>query len=282
MHCAWLVLAHGSESRIAQGHQADCGGCTLMHSSRRKVLVVGCRFDEDRRGGARPWRTPQAMAPIFLAGGFNPETCNIRVYSELYSGPLNDSHLLGWPDMLVLTGLQVDFDRYLHLTAYARTLNPGVVVVAGGSLVELLPAFARRFFDYCCTGPVEDIRDVIIDAFGPLYASDRVRPVYEKAYWSRIIGAVESSRYCNFRCSFCTMSIHAHPYERLDPDRVREEILRTRRKHIFFLDNNFFGNEPRTYERTIDMLASLKRSRLLKDWSAEVTADFFLHEENLI
>jgi hypothetical protein len=253
-----------------------------MAPSRRKVLVVGCRFDEDRRGGARPWRTPQAMAPVFLAGAFNPKTCDIRVYSELYSGPLNDRHLLGWPDMLVLTGLQVDFDRYLHLTAYARTFNPRVVVVAGGSLVELSPTFSRRFFDYSCAGPVEDLREVIVDAFGPSFVADDMRPRYEKAYWSKLIGAVESSRYCNFRCSFCTMSIHTRPYERLHPDHVREEILRTRRMHIFFLDNNFFGSDPQGFERMIDMLAALKRDRLLKGWSAEVTADFFLHEENLI
>jgi hypothetical protein len=253
-----------------------------MSTARRKrVLVVGCRFDEDRSGGARPWRTPQAMAPAFLAGAFNPETCDVRVYSELYSGPLDDERLLGWPDMLVLSGLQVDFDRYLHLTAYTRTLNPGAVVVAGGSLVELAPGFARRFFDYCCTGPVEDLSGVVADALGPSYVAEVMRPRHDLAYWSRIVGAVESSLHCNFHCSFCTMSIRSRPYARLPPERVREEIVRTGRKHIFFLDNNFFGNDPGGFAAALAVLSSLKGSGLLKSWSAEVTADFFLQDDNL-
>jgi hypothetical protein len=249
--------------------------------ARRRVLIVGCRFDEDRRGGARPWRIPQAMAPVFLAGVFDPRTCDVRVYSELYSGPLTDKGRLGWPDMLVLTGLQVDFDRYLHLTAYARTLNPKVIVVAGGSLVEVVPGFARRFFDYCCTGPVEDLANVVEDAWGRGYVADDMRPRHELAYWSRFLGTVESSRHCNFHCSFCAMSIRDRPYEPFEPGRVKEEILRTGQRHVFFLDNNFFGNDPRGFESKLAMLASLKESGALKSWSAELTADFFLHPDHL-
>lgn len=249
--------------------------------ARRRVLIVSCRFDEDRRGGARPWRTPQAMAPIFLAGVLNQETCHVRVYSELYSGPLADKGLLGWPDMLVLTGLQVDFDRYLHLTAYARTLNPKVIVVAGGSLVEVVPGFARRFFDYCCPGPVEDLAGVVEAAWGRGCVAEAVRPRHELAYWSRFLGTVESSRHCNFHCSFCVMSIRDRPYEHFEAARVHDEILRTGRKHIFFLDNNFFGSDARGFESKMAVLASLKDRGVLKSWSAELTADFFLHPENL-
>ncbi len=39
----------------------------------KKILIVTCRFDEDRNGGSRPWRVPQAMAAAYLAGGFNPQ-----------------------------------------------------------------------------------------------------------------------------------------------------------------------------------------------------------------
>lgn len=253
-----------------------------MTAARKKVLIVTCRFDEDRNGGARPWRFPQAMAAVFVAGGFDSRACDVRLYSELYSGPLEDPQLLGWPDMLVLSGLQVDFDRFLHLTAYARTLNPKVIVVAGGSLIDLLPVFCGQFFDYCCAGPVEDIQQVIRDAFGSDYCAEVFSPRYDLAPLGALIGSVESSRNCNFHCRFCTMSIQSHPYLKFDAAEVRQEILRTGRKSIFFLDNNFYGNHNSAFEEKLEMLSEMKRNGQLHFWGAELTADFFLKEQNLL
>jgi len=247
----------------------------------RKVLIVGCRFDEDRRGGARPWRVPQAMAPVFLAGAFDPGACEVRTYSELYSGPLEQRRLLAWPDMLVLSGLQVDFDRFLHLAAYARTLNPAVIVVAGGSIVNVLPRYARRFFDYCCTGPVEEVQGVIADALGPGYVANDPQPRHDLAYFCPVLGMVESSRHCNYRCDFCALSIAPRRYQPGDPEDLRLAILRTGRKVIFFLDNNFYGNNTPAFEGKMRMLAGMKERGELRSWGAEVTMDFFLRERNL-
>jgi radical SAM superfamily enzyme YgiQ (UPF0313 family) len=247
----------------------------------KKILIVTCRFDEDRNGGSRPWRVPQAMAAAYLAGGFNPQLCEIRLYSELYSGSLVDLELLRWPDMLVLSGLQVDFDRFLHLTAYARTLNPKVIVVAGGSLVEVLPRFTRKFFDYCCGGPVEDIQGVIRDAFGSDHVSETFTPRYDLAYWSKGVGLVESSRYCNFHCNFCTLSIGKNSYVNFDLQEVRRHIVSTKRKHIFFLDNNFYGNNVHQFESKLEMLREMKQRGELRSWGAELTADFFMKQRNL-
>jgi hypothetical protein len=247
----------------------------------KKILIVTCRFDEDRGGGSRPWRVPQAMAPAFLAGAFNPILCEVRLYSELYSGPLTDRDLLAWPDMLVLSGLQVDFDRFLHLTAYARTLNPKVVVAAGGSLIEVLPGLSRKFFDYCSSGPVEEIRDVIRDVFGADHVAETFTPRYDLAYWSKGMGLVESSRYCNFHCSFCTMSIRRLPYTNFDPEHVRRQILSTKKKRIFFLDNNFYGNNIHQFESKLQMLKEMKQRGEMTSWSAELTADFSMRERNL-
>lgn len=250
-------------------------------SVRKKVLIVVCRFDEDRNGGSRPWRVPQAMAPALLAGGFSAELCELRVYSELYSGPLEDRRLLGWPDMMVLSGLQVDFDRFLHLTAYARTLNPRVTVVAGGSLPEIAPRFCRRFFDYCCTGPVESIRDVVADAFGPDYSAEEFNPRWDLAYWNKAVACVESSRNCNFRCSFCVMAIQENTYEAFPPEQVRKQILRIGSRRIFFSDNNFYGNDRLAFERKLDLVAQMREAGEIGMWGAEVTSDFFFSADNL-
>jgi len=221
------------------------------------------------------------MAPVFVAGGFNRRLCDVRLYSELYSGPLEDPHLLDWPDMLVLSGLQVDFDRLLHLAAYARSLNPKVIVVAGGSLIDIVPHFCQQFFDYCCAGSVEEIQQVIRDAFGQDYCAEEFYPRHDLAQWGRFVGSVESSRNCNFHCRFCTMSIQNQPYLNIGVEQVRQEILRAGRKSIFFLDNNFYGSNSAEFEKKMDTLREMKSNGELHFWAAELTADFFLKEQNL-
>ena len=86
------------------------------------------------------------------------------------------------------------FDRMLHLTAYARTKNPKVIVVAGGPPIRALPALSRRFFDYPCPGDIEQLREVIIEVFGPAFAAEEMVPRYDLADWLGNIGHVESSR----------------------------------------------------------------------------------------
>ncbi len=100
--------------------------------TRKHVLVVNCYFDDSHQQIRRPWKVPQAMGPAYLAGAFSSRLCEVRLYDEVTSSSLEDERLLAWPDMLVLTGLTNSFDRMLHLTAYVRTKNPNVIVVAGG------------------------------------------------------------------------------------------------------------------------------------------------------
>src|SRR6267142_4849394 len=132
--------------------------------ARKRVLVVNCYFDDSRQPIRRTTKIPQAVGPIYLAGAFSRELCEVRCYTELASGPLEDEQFLSWPDVLVLTGLTNSFDRMLHLTAYARTKNPKVIVVAGGPSVRSLPLLARKVFDYACLGDIEELCEVITDA----------------------------------------------------------------------------------------------------------------------
>src|SRR5687767_5374791 len=124
-------------------------------SSRKRVLIVNCFFDDSRLPARRTTKFPQAMGPVFLAGAFDPERCEVRLYNEVDSGPLSDESTLGWPDMLVLTGLTNTFDRMLHLSAYARTKKPSVIVVAARPASPALARVAQSAVYYCCTGDIE-------------------------------------------------------------------------------------------------------------------------------
>jgi hopanoid C-2 methylase len=248
---------------------------------RKRALLVNAYFDPLRRG-ARPHSIPQSMAPAYLAGALSPAHWDIRLYNEQATGPLHDPDVLGWPDLLVFTGLTCAFDRMLHLTAYARTLNPRVVVAAGGPAIRALPRYARRFFDYVCTGDVEQLREIVQDAFGATYATECMRPRFDLVDWMGRFGYIESSRYCNFRCGFCSLTAEGRPYHKYDLEDIRRDILALgRRDVIIFIDNNFYGNDRAFFLARMDLLQELTTRKLISGWCALVTNDFFLKDENL-
>ena len=260
-------------------YSTDKRGRTLQ---KKRVLIVNCYFDETRRPVARVNKFPQAMAPVYLAGAFSKELCHVRMYSELPSGPLQDKSLIGWPDMLVLTGLTTSFDRMLHLTASARTENPKVIVVAGGPAIRALPKLSARYFDYVCEGDVEQMKEVIRDAFGSDYIQEEMVPRFDLAYWVGRIGYAETSRNCNFRCAFCTLTAEGKRYTKLSLDSIRKEILAAGKKRmIVFLDNNFYGSDRNYFLARLDVIRSLWKQGQFAGWAALVTNDFFFNDENI-
>lgn len=249
---------------------------------RKRVLIVNCYFDHSRQPLHRRFKLPQAVGPIYLAGAFSRELCEVRCYTELASGPLEDEQLLAWPDMLVLTGLTNSFDRMLHLTAYSRSKNPNVIVVAGGPAVRALPLLARHFFDFCCLGDVEELCEVVADAFGPAYVTEQITPRYDLAYQPSSIGYIETTRYCNFRCAFCSLTGERHPYQTHSLDYIRRQILALgKKKRVFIVDNNFYGNDREHFHERIKLLKEMRQNGHFNNWSALVTNDFFSKQENL-
>ena len=250
-------------------------------ANRRRVLVVNAFFDEYRRTTGSPYRIPRAMGAVYLAGAFAPARWDVRIHNEQHSGPLQDLALLGWPDMLVLTGVTSSFDRMLQLTAYARTLNPAVIVVAGGAPIRALPKRARQFFDYVCLGDIEQLQTIVRALFGPDHAAEEIFPRFDLNPPAKLIAYAESSRNCNFRCSFCSLTAEQGKYQPYDLDYVRRQIAAAGHKQIVFIDNNFYGNDRSFFLARVEMLREFYEKRRIKGWSALVTGDFFRQPDNL-
>lgn len=253
-----------------------------LPSRRKRVLIVNCFFDDSRLSARRTTKFPQAMGPVYLAGAFKKDRCDVRLYNEVDSGQLTDEAAFEWPDMLVLTGLTNTFDRMLHLTACARTKNRRVIVVAGGPAIRALPLLAQRYFDYCCCGDIEELCDVIRDAWGEEFVADYMLPRYDLAYWMRRMGYAETTRYCNFRCSFCSLTGEGRPYQTYPLEYMRRQILALgKRNHVLFIDNNFYGSDRSHFLSRMDLITEMRKEGFLKNWGALVTSDFFHKDENV-
>ena len=248
---------------------------------RKRVLVVNAFFDEYRRTSGSRYRFPGAMGHVYLAGTFNPATTEVRTYNEQFSGPLRDRALLGWPDLLVLTGLTSSFDRMLHLTGYVRALNPRVVVAAGGPPVRALPRRATQFFDFAMTGDIESLQDVAREVLGAECVAEEMFPRFDLCDPYPLAAYVESSRNCNFRCAFCSLTGERFRYRHYDLAFLERQLLAAGNRHIVLIDNNFYGNDRSFFEQRVALLGDFHRKGLIRSWSALVTGDFFALPANL-
>ena len=189
---------------------------------------------------------------------------------------------MAWPDVLVLTGLITSLDRMRQLTAYVRTRNPAVVVVGGGHVGRAFPKFCRTFMDYACLGDVEEIQTVIGEAFGPSYAADELFPRFDLDDWIGTVGYVESTRYCNFKCSFCTLTAEGRPYTTVGRDHLRRQFQALGKKRIVtFVDNNFYGSDRQSFHERVDCAGEMRDAGLIGGWGALVTNDFFFKKDNV-
>ena len=254
----------------------------------KRILIVNCYFDPLRMPVQRKFKFPPTMAPAYLAGVFSSHHCHIRLYDEVYSGPLEDEDLAAFPDMLVLTGLNVALDRMRHVTAYVKTKNPKAIVVAGGPAIRALYHYSTQFFDYCCRGDLEQLAEIVEDVFGPDYLSENflehgwIMPRFELAYWMKLVSHIETSRYCYYKCSYCSLTAEKQCYRPYDLAYVRSQITALGPKQLInFLDNNFCSNNRRFMRERFGLLKELHDCGYVNKWSAEVTSDFFYDEKNL-
>ncbi|MEM6467506.1 MAG: radical SAM protein, partial [Pseudomonadota bacterium] len=243
---------------------------------RPRVLVVIAHFDEMRQFGGRPHFFPQGVSHAYLAGAFHPQTVELDLYSEFHSGPLMDQARLARADMVVLTGVTSAFDRMKHITAHARVANPSAVVVAGGPAVRNLPVSAQKYFDYAALGDIEEMGEIAGEVFGPDAVNPNPLPRFDLMGFKGPITYVESTRYCNFRCSFCALTGEGRGYQTYDMAYIRAQITsQPKGKYLLFIDNNFLGSNMRHYAQKLELLEELYRDGWFKGWIALVTNDFY-------
>jgi hopanoid C-2 methylase len=258
-------------------------GVVLSPDRKPRVLLVVAHFDDTRNPNGRPNFIPQGLAHAFLAGAFHHQNVEVRLYSEFHSGPLKDERAFAWPDMLVLTGVTSAFDRMRQLAAYVRIKSPRCVVVAGGPAVRNLPISSAAAFDYACHGDIEELATIADEEFGPDAVAEQMLPRFDLLTWKSLVNYVETSRYCNFRCTFCALTAEHRDYKTYDLSYIENQIRSYReKKPVLFIDNNFYGNNRSHFFQKLDLLTDLVKEGALPGWIALVTGDFFADSQNVV
>lgn len=251
-------------------------------AKRPKVLLINAYFDPWLSSTPTRLFVPRAMAPYYLAGYFDAERVDIKVHDEAYHGTLMVKKIFQWPDIVVITGLTAMFDRARQLAAYFRHWRPGVKIILGGPIPRALPGISRQVFDQVLFSDVGDISNAIDDMLGSEYRAKSNTPRYDLTGYSFGLGSIETSTYCNFTCSFCSLTGEQRPYKPHSLEMIEQQLVSVGKKTaLMVLDNNFYGNNRRNFIQRTELIGSYWRRGAFKGWGALVTGDFFKHEKNL-
>jgi hypothetical protein len=251
-------------------------------AQRKTVLIINAYFDPWRSATPTRWFVPRAMAPFYLAGYFDRERVEVRVWDEAFDGPLLDIRILEWPDLVIFTGLTASFDRAHQLCAYFRHMNPLGTTVIGGPIARALPALCSEIFDYVAQGDVESLAGIVTDLFGPDYVDGEGAPRFDLARPTMGLGYLETTKNCNFACSFCSLTAEGRPYTaHSDASIARQLDAMGRVFGVMVLDNNFYGNSRESFRHRTELIGERWRRGQFRGWGALVTGDFFKRPENL-
>ncbi len=265
-------------------------------AARRRILILCAHLHEDRaRKRDRDYLQP--MVGMHVAPLIDRSRYDVSLYLDMWHGPFDTGTIEpGRFDLVLLTGLLMDFDRMRQLSWHFR--RAGAKVVAGGSFCTLFPDFAVQFFDAISTGGVEGVIEVMRayedGTLGGIYRSPpgQIRSytvdhrIFPEHGIHLPVHYIEASRGCNFRCDFCSIPAegarHA-TYLGSDVARNIDDSIRSsarfsiRRLYpmIWFIDNNFSNNLPHLRE----VCRILREDRRVRMWGALVTQDLLRNRE---
>lgn len=130
----------------------------------------------------------------------------------------------------------------------------GTKVVLGGVHPTVMPEEAKQHADSIVRGSGESAWQEVLNDFKNCglkqeYNGNRATPrrlprrdiIKNKSIWT--FTTIETSRGCPNRCDYCSVhSLNNGKFEQYSIDSVIQDIESTKRKYIFFLDDNLIGN----------------------------------------
>ena len=228
------------------------------------------------------------LGPIYLGTILKNEGHDVTVYNEnikeIDYSQIKDSDVLGI-SMITSTA-----PRGYKIAEKFRQLNPRGRVIIGGSHATFLPEEAAQYADHVVTGEGESvICDLVKSGGEKIISGSRVENLDDLPFpdFSLIDGVdiskkrlqitpVSTSRGCPFDCTFCSVTaMFGRKYRFRSTESVIEEISQFKHRRIFFYDDNFDANKPRTKE----LLKQMIKNKITPPWIAQVRADVAKDEE---
>jgi radical SAM superfamily enzyme YgiQ (UPF0313 family) len=247
------------------------------------------------------WRVKAFMPPqgLLLIAAYLPTTWEIRFVDEnMGRASAGD---FAWADAVLISGMHVQAPQ-MHDIAQ-RAHEAGKPAVLGGPSVSAAPEMYPTF-DYLHIGEIGDATDRLIELLDEnaqrpsaqmrfetaerLPLADFPLPAYQLIPLGRyLIGSLQFSSGCPYRCDFCDIpALYGRQPRLKTPAQLLAELdaMLEQRAHpgaVYFVDDNFIGNRKAAREMLPHLIAWQEERGFPLDFACEATLNIAKQPEIL-
>jgi radical SAM superfamily enzyme YgiQ (UPF0313 family) len=258
-----------------------------MEKSHSMKLILVNPVNRRRIGFMNTEGTHAMPLGLGIVAAMTPESWEIELVDEYFG-----EFTVAQADIVALTGFTASAPRAYEIAALCR--EAGIHTVMGGIHASMCPNEAALYVDTVFTGEAEGawprlIADYESGKIKPFYdggivdvsaISPAKREIYDR--YPYVYDLVQTSRGCPWDCDFCSVTrMCGKTYRERDVDSVLNELDKTKRKLLFFVDDNLVNNKKGSEERAIRLFKGMIGRKLNKTWYSQAAVNFADNEEVL-
>ncbi len=237
-------------------------------------------------GGVKAFMPPQGL---LLIAAYMPERWPVRFVDENIAAATEAD--FAWADVVLVSGMHVQVGQINSIRERAQAA--GKVAVLGGPSASGAPEWYGGF-DYLHVGEMGDATDALVRLLDAgierppaqvrletgerLPLADFPIPAYEQIPLGRyLIGSLQFSSGCPYRCEFCDIpALYGRQPRLKTPEQLCAELdaILARPTYpavIYFVDDNFIGNRKAARDMLPHLVAWQKRNGYPLQFACEAT-----------
>lgn len=252
----------------------------------RKLLLIH-PINKLRRGFVNDKSTSFTPLGLGIVAAMTPEHWDVELIDESF-----EDFTFRQADLVAFTSFTANAARAYEIADIYRKQN--IHTVMGGIHASMYTAEVARYVDTVFTGEAEGAWPALIADFEagkikPFYDGGIVdikdvpavrRDIYNK--YPYVYDLVQTSRGCPMGCDFCSVTqMCGKTYRERDVEDVLNELEKTTRPLLFFVDDNLVNNKKGADERAIRLFKGMVERGIKKTWFSQAAVNFADNDEVL-
>jgi radical SAM superfamily enzyme YgiQ (UPF0313 family) len=269
----------------------------LFIAPHSNTSIMSKSFTGNKLFGKRAFSPPIALATI---NAITPGTFETHIWDEDIAGAVTDYvETISEYDIIALTGYVVHRKRILEIATAVR--NMGKMIIAGGADITASSEIYRDYFDVLFLGESERtwpqfLKDYYTNTYQDKYVEHDIIDISESPEpdWGNLsvdmgkyylVGAVQSTRGCPFRCDFCNVwKVFGQKVRNKQIEQVISEmqtLIDYGCTTISFANDNLIGNMKYAKELVREIIKLNKTSPSQMSYYAELSLNVAKDDEML-